>query len=141
MVRLALQRQGVLSIYLLNPIILPGFIFHIEFYENTYFSVVTETSFPSDRVNNHYEELTDTGRILSEKIFKHETALVWTLVLGFSIMIITPALLYHYGVFDEGFAGDRAVGRLDTVNLAMLDRDTGDGVASQRPHAEPLLRH
>jgi len=43
---------------------------HIEFYENTYFSVVTETSFPSDRVNNHYEDLTDTGRILSEKIFK-----------------------------------------------------------------------
>ena len=43
---------------------------HAEFYENTYFSVVTETSFPENRVNNHYEELTDTGRILSEKIFK-----------------------------------------------------------------------
>ena len=43
---------------------------HCEFYENTYFSVVTETSFPFNRVNNHYDTATDVGRILSEKIFK-----------------------------------------------------------------------
>jgi hypothetical protein len=43
---------------------------HCEFYENTYFSVVTETSFPHNRVNKYYAGVTDVGRILSEKIFK-----------------------------------------------------------------------
>ena len=43
---------------------------HCEFYENTYFSVVTETSFPHNRVNESEERSTDIGRILSEKIFK-----------------------------------------------------------------------
>ena len=43
---------------------------HREFYENTYFSVVTETSFPLNRVNNYNFTATDVGRILSEKIFK-----------------------------------------------------------------------
>ena len=43
---------------------------HCEFYENTYFSVVTETSFPFNRVNNYNFTATDVGRILSEKIFK-----------------------------------------------------------------------
>lgn len=41
-------------------------------YENTYFSLVTETSFPFNRFHyGHYESaLTEVGRILSEKIFK-----------------------------------------------------------------------
>lgn len=41
-------------------------------YENTYFSLVTETSFPFVRFHygNFYNSLTDVGRILSEKIFK-----------------------------------------------------------------------
>lgn len=41
-----------------------------HYYENTYFSVVTETSFPCKPFNMHYPKHTDTGRILSEKIFK-----------------------------------------------------------------------
>ncbi len=44
----------------------------ISLYENTYFSLVTETSFPFKRF--HYgvfeNAITDVGRILSEKIFK-----------------------------------------------------------------------
>jgi hypothetical protein len=41
-------------------------------YENTYFSLVTETSFPFMRFHygNFYNSLTEVGRILSEKIFK-----------------------------------------------------------------------
>jgi hypothetical protein len=43
-----------------------------SFYENTYFSLVTETSFPFIKLHygNFYTCLTDVGRILSEKIFK-----------------------------------------------------------------------
>ena len=43
---------------------------HRELYENTYFSIVTETSFPYHRVDNNYADATDIGRILSEKTFK-----------------------------------------------------------------------
>lgn len=45
-------------------------ISHTEFYENTYFSVVTESSFPIKPFNKYFNGNTDTGRILSEKIFK-----------------------------------------------------------------------
>lgn len=41
-----------------------------HYYENTYFSLVTETSFPTACWSKHYPKYTDTGRILSEKIFK-----------------------------------------------------------------------
>lgn len=41
-----------------------------DLYENTYFSVVTETSIPLKPFSHHYNSNTDTGRILSEKIFK-----------------------------------------------------------------------
>lgn len=41
-----------------------------HYYENTYFSLVTETSFPFKPFSIHYPKRTDTGRILSEKIFK-----------------------------------------------------------------------
>ena len=39
-----------------------------SYYENTYFSVVTETSFPNHKLTGG--EITEVGRILSEKIFK-----------------------------------------------------------------------
>lgn len=41
-------------------------------YEDTYFSLVTETSFPFEKFHygNFYNSLTEVGRILSEKIFK-----------------------------------------------------------------------
>jgi hypothetical protein len=41
-----------------------------DLYENSYFSVVTETSIPLKPFSHHFESNTDTGRILSEKIFK-----------------------------------------------------------------------
>ena len=41
-----------------------------ELYENTYFSLVTETSIPLKSFSHHFNANTDTGRILSEKIFK-----------------------------------------------------------------------
>ena len=41
-----------------------------ELYENTYFSIVTETSIPLKPFSHHWNSNTDTGRILSEKIFK-----------------------------------------------------------------------
>ena len=41
-----------------------------ELYENTYFSLVTETSIPIRPFSHHFHYNTDTGRILSEKIFK-----------------------------------------------------------------------
>lgn len=41
-----------------------------DFYEKTFFSVVTETSIPIKPFNHHWNGNTDTGRILSEKIFK-----------------------------------------------------------------------
>lgn len=41
-----------------------------HYYENTYFSVVTETSFPEKMFSPNYSRCTDVGRILSEKIFK-----------------------------------------------------------------------
>ena len=43
---------------------------HNVYYENTYFSLVTETSFPLRPFSEMYNAFTDTGRILSEKIFK-----------------------------------------------------------------------
>jgi len=52
-----------------NSAIHPG---DASLYENTYFSLVTETSFPFVRFHygNFYNSHTDVGRILSEKIFK-----------------------------------------------------------------------
>jgi hypothetical protein len=52
-----------------NSAIHPG---DASFYENTYFSLVTETSFPFVRFHygNFYNSHTEVGRILSEKIFK-----------------------------------------------------------------------
>lgn len=41
-----------------------------DLYENTYFSVVTETSIPLKSFSRLWNNNTDTGRILSEKIFK-----------------------------------------------------------------------
>ena len=41
-----------------------------EWYENTYFSLVTETSIPIRPFSYRFDANTDTGRILSEKIFK-----------------------------------------------------------------------
>ena len=41
-----------------------------HYYEETYFSLVTETSFPFAAWSHIYTKCTDTGRILSEKIFK-----------------------------------------------------------------------
>jgi hypothetical protein len=41
-----------------------------ELYENTYFSLVTETSIPMKPFSYRFDVNTDTGRILSEKIFK-----------------------------------------------------------------------
>jgi hypothetical protein len=41
-----------------------------DLYENSYFSVVTETSIPLKPFSHHFNGNTDTGRILSEKIFK-----------------------------------------------------------------------
>ena len=41
-----------------------------ELYENTYFSLVTETSIPIKPFSYRFDANTDTGRILSEKIFK-----------------------------------------------------------------------
>jgi len=43
-----------------------------EYYQNTYFSVVTETAFPDLAFWDRYTDstLTDRGRLLSEKIFK-----------------------------------------------------------------------
>lgn len=43
---------------------------HNIYYENSYFSLVTETSFPTKPFFKTYTGYTDTGRILSEKIFK-----------------------------------------------------------------------
>lgn len=43
---------------------------HNIYYENSYFSLVTETSFPNKAFDTFHREYTDTGRILSEKIFK-----------------------------------------------------------------------
>lgn len=43
---------------------------HLEYYENSYVSVVTETSFPADKIHPFWPYNTDIGRILSEKIFK-----------------------------------------------------------------------
>jgi hypothetical protein len=41
-----------------------------ELYENTYFSLVTETSIPIKPFSYRFDANTDVGRILSEKIFK-----------------------------------------------------------------------
>jgi hypothetical protein len=43
---------------------------HVKYYEDTYFSVVTETSFPILHFHQYWPHNTDIGRILSEKIFK-----------------------------------------------------------------------
>lgn len=43
---------------------------HKDWYENTYFSLVTETSIPLKPFSHLFTSNTDTGRILSEKIFK-----------------------------------------------------------------------
>jgi hypothetical protein len=43
---------------------------HVQYYEDTYFSVVTETSFPVLHFHQYWPYNTDIGRILSEKIFK-----------------------------------------------------------------------
>lgn len=43
---------------------------HVEFYENTYFSLVTETSFPVLHFHKYWPHNTDIGRIISEKTMK-----------------------------------------------------------------------
>lgn len=43
---------------------------HVKYYEDTYFSLVTETSFPVLHFHQYWPHNTDIGRILSEKIFK-----------------------------------------------------------------------
>lgn len=43
---------------------------HVQYYEDTYFSVVTETSFPVIHFHKYWPCNTDIGRIISEKTFK-----------------------------------------------------------------------
>ena len=43
---------------------------HVQYYEDTYFSLVTETSFPILHFHRYWPHNTDIGRIISEKTFK-----------------------------------------------------------------------
>jgi len=40
---------------------------------------------------------------LSKKIFKYERIITWSLIVGFAILLITPAVLYYYGFFPTKY--------------------------------------
>lgn len=54
---------------------------------------------------------------LSKKIFKHEKLITYSLIIGFSILLIIPAILYGYGIFRTGFVATYSKTALDIMQI------------------------
>ena len=65
---------------------------------------------------------------LHKKLFKHEKLISISLIIGFSILLITPAVLYYYGFFNTGFMATYGRTALDIIQIGQEPIRTAIGV-------------